>query len=78
MRQPVHCRERSRCHTLTYVGKPPGLIEPFKSPNLDHEKEAEENAAPPTATKVVYAVMAVVVVLLVLLVGVGLHIPAGG
>jgi hypothetical protein len=59
------------------MGKPPGLIEPFQSPNLDHEKLAEENAAPPLATKVTYIVLIVAVVALFLLVGIGLHIPAG-
>jgi hypothetical protein len=78
VRQPVLCLEPTRRTTLDHVGKPPGLIEPFKSPNLDHEKEAEQHAAPQNATKIVYAVMAVVLVLLFLLVGIGLHIPAGG
>jgi hypothetical protein len=58
------------------MGKPPGLIEPFKSPNLDHEAEAEKHAAPPAATKVIYIVLVVVFVALFLLVGIGLHIPA--
>jgi hypothetical protein len=59
------------------MGKPPGLIEPFQSPNLDHEKLAEDNAAPAVATKVTYILMVVAVVALFLLVGIGLHIPAG-
>lgn len=60
------------------MGKPPTFIEPFQSPNLDHEKEAEKHAAPETATRLMYIVIVVVLVALFLLVGVGLHIPAGG
>jgi hypothetical protein len=59
------------------LGKPPGLIEPFKSPNLDHEKEAKKHAAPALATKVTTIAIVVLLVALFLLVGIGLHIPAG-
>jgi hypothetical protein len=59
------------------MGKPPGLIEPFESPNLDHEKLAEQHGAHPLATKVTYIVLVIAVVALVVLVGVGLHVPAG-
>ncbi len=59
------------------MGKPPGLIEPFKSPNLDHEKIAKQHAAPEAATKATYIIIVVVLVALFLLVGIGLHIPAG-
>ena len=60
------------------MGKPPTFIEHIKSPNLDHEKEAEKHAAPAVATKAVYIVAIVLFVLLFLLVGIGLHIPSGG
>jgi hypothetical protein len=59
------------------MGKPPGLIEPFKSPNIDHEKYAKKNAAPGSVTKLTYIIIIVVIVGLFLLVGIGLHIPAG-
>ena len=59
------------------MGKPPTFIEPFQSPNLDHEKEAEKHAAPAAATRVVYVAVVVGLVLLFLLVGIGLHIPRG-
>jgi hypothetical protein len=72
---PVHLK-RYEAHEP--MGKPPGLIEPFKSPNIDHEKEAEKHAANPMATKVTYIVLVVVLVVLFLLVGIGLHIPTGG
>ena len=58
------------------MGKPPTFVEPFKSPNLDHEKEAKKHAANGTATKAMYIIMVVLLVALVLLVGIGLHIPA--
>jgi hypothetical protein len=60
------------------MGKPPNLIEPYVSPNLDHEKDLEENGVNPNAAKTMYIVIAVVLVGLFLLVGVGLHIPTGG
>jgi len=60
------------------MGKPPTQIEPFKSPNLDLEKLAEEHAAPANATKATYIVLVVLLVALFVLVGVGLHIPTGG
>ena len=60
------------------MGKPPGLIEVFKSPNLDLEKEATKHAAPAAAAKATYVVIGVVLVALFLLVGIGLHIPTGG
>jgi hypothetical protein len=60
------------------MGKPPTFIEPFKSPNLDHEKEAEKHAAPVVATKATYIALIIGLVLLFLLVGIGLHIPTGG
>jgi hypothetical protein len=59
------------------MGKPPTFIEPFTSPNLDHEAEGEKHAAPASVTKATYIVIIVVLVALVVLVGVGLHIPAG-
>ncbi len=59
------------------MGKPPGLIEPFTSPNLDHEQEAKKHAASAGATKVTYIVIIVALVALFLLVGIGLHVPAG-
>jgi hypothetical protein len=59
------------------MGKPPTFIEPFQSPNLDHEKEAKKHAAPASATKAVYIAIVVVIVVLFLVVGIGLHIPAG-
>lgn len=60
------------------MGQPPTFIEPYKSPNLDHEKEAKKHAASGTATKAVYITIVVVLVVLFLLVGIGLHIPTGG
>jgi hypothetical protein len=62
---------------LVVMGKPKGLIEPFKSPNLDHDKEAAKHGANRTATKLVYVVVVVVVIALVALVGIALHIPTG-
>ena len=41
------------------MGKPPTFIEPFKSPNLDHEKEAAKHVANPAATKITYIVLVV-------------------
>lgn len=60
------------------MGKPPTFIEPYKSPNLDHEKEAAKHAAPAKATKATYIAIVIVLVVLFLLVGIGLHIPTGG
>ncbi len=60
------------------MGKPPTFIEPYKSPNIDHEKEAEKHAAPAKAVKATYIAIIVVLVVLFLLVGIGLHIPTGG
>jgi hypothetical protein len=60
------------------LGKPPNLIEPYVSPNLDHEQDMAENGVSPTAAKTVYVVIAVVLVALFALVGIGLHIPTGG
>jgi hypothetical protein len=59
------------------MGKPPSQIVPYNSPNLDHEAEGKKHAANGVATKVVYIVAIVVLVALCLLVGIGLHIPAG-
>jgi len=59
------------------VGKPPGLIEPFKSPNLDHEKEAAKHGAHRLATRLVYVVVVVGLIALFILVGIALHIPTG-
>lgn len=60
------------------MAKPPGFEEPYKSPNLDLEKETEEHGANPKATKAVYVIIGIVLVVLFLLIAVGLHIPAGG
>ena len=60
------------------MGRPPTQIEPFKSPNLDHEKLAEDNAAHPKAAKATYVLLVVLLVALFVLVGIGLHIPTGG
>jgi hypothetical protein len=60
------------------MGKPPSQVEPFVSPNLDHEKLAEEHAAHPKAAKAMYVVLVVLLVVLFALVGIGLHIPTGG
>ena len=60
------------------MGKPPTFVEEFRSPNIDHEAEAEKHAAPKVATKIVYIVVIVSFVILFLLVGIGLHIPSGG
>jgi hypothetical protein len=60
------------------MGKPPTFIEPFESPNLDLEQEAEKHAAPAAATKGVYIAVVIAFVILFLLVGIGLHIPSGG
>ena len=60
------------------MGKPPSQIEPFESPNLDHEALAEDNAAHPKAAKATYIVMIVLLVALFVLVGIGLHVPTGG
>ncbi|HEY5951789.1 MAG TPA: hypothetical protein VIV40_40115 [Kofleriaceae bacterium] len=60
------------------MGKPPNLIEPYKSPNLDHEKDLAENGVDPKAAKAMYVVIVVVLVVLFALVGIGLHIPTGG
>ncbi len=65
-------------HPVWCMGKPPTFVESFKSPNLDHEAEAEKHAAPALATKIIYIVVIVAFVVLFLLVGVGLHIPRGG
>jgi hypothetical protein len=60
------------------MGKPPTQIETFTSPNIDHDKYAEEHAAPRGAAKAMYVVIVVVLVALFALVGIGLHIPTGG
>jgi hypothetical protein len=60
------------------VAKPPNLIEPYKSPELDHDKDMAENGGSPTAAKTMYIVIVVVMVGLFALVGIGLHIPTGG
>jgi hypothetical protein len=60
------------------MGKPPNLIEPYVSPNLDHEKDMAENGGSPQAAKTMYIVIVVVLVALFVLVGIGLHIPTGG
>ena len=60
------------------MGKPPGFIEAFKSPNLDLESEAKKHAAPAGVTKLTYGVIVAVLVILFALVGIGLHIPTGG
>jgi len=60
------------------MGKPPGLIEDFVSPEIDREKEQVEHGAGKAATNTVYIIIAVVMAILVLLVVVGLHIPTGG
>jgi len=60
------------------MGKPPTFIEPFESPNLDLEQEAEKHGAPVAATKGVYIAVVIAFVILFLLVGIGLHIPSGG
>lgn len=60
------------------MGKPPNLIEPYHSPNLDHDKDMAENGVNPKAAKMIYIVIAIVLVALFALVGIGLHIPAGG
>jgi len=60
------------------MGKPPTFIEPFKSPDLDLEAEAEKHGANPKAAKTMYIIMVVLFVVLFALVGIGLHIPTGG
>jgi hypothetical protein len=60
------------------MGKPPNMIEPYESPNLDHDKDMAENGVSPKAAYTMYVVIAVVLVALFALVGVGLHIPTGG
>ena len=59
------------------MGKPPIFVEPFRSPNLDHEKEAKKHAASGAATRITYIVIFVALVAVFLLVAIGLHIPAG-
>jgi hypothetical protein len=59
------------------VPKPPTFQEPFESPDRDLDALAEQNAAPATPTKIIYALVIVGLVLLFLLVGIGLHIPSG-
>ena len=60
------------------MGKPPNLImEIGPSPNIDHEKDMEENGAPPKAAKAIYWGIAITLIVLFALVAIGLHIPAG-
>jgi len=67
-----------RSRILWTMGKPPTFIERIESPNIDHEKEAERHAAPRLATRLVYLAVIIGFIVLFLLVGIGLHIPAGG
>lgn len=61
------------------MGKPPGLISDIgPSPNIDHEKDMEENGASPNAARTMYIVIVIALVALFALVGIGLHIPTGG
>jgi hypothetical protein len=60
------------------MAKPPNLIEPYTSPQLDHEQDIAENGGSPTAAKTLYIAIVVVLVGLFALVGIGLHIPTGG
>jgi hypothetical protein len=65
-------------HRDGYVmGKPPIFVEPFASPNLDLDDEAEKHAAPATATKAIYIAVIVGLVVLFLLVAIALHVPRG-
>ena len=60
------------------MGKPPGLISDIgPSPNVDHEADMAQNGAPPTATRIVYVLIAIAMILLFAFVMIGLHIPAG-
>ena len=60
------------------MGKPPGMIETFESPNLDHEHDVEAHGAGKGVTNAVYIALAVLLVILFLLLMVGLHKPDGG
>ena len=59
------------------MGKPPGMVEDYKSPNIDHDQDMAEHGAGKRSTKSVYIVVIVLLIALFLLVGIGLHIPAG-
>lgn len=61
------------------MGKPPTfIVDRGESPNIDREQEMAEKGASPAAAKAMYVVIVVALVALFALVGIGLHIPAGG
>lgn len=61
------------------MGKPPNLIADIgPSPNIDHEQDMADNGAPKSAATLMYWLIGIGFVLLIALVGIGLHLPAGG
>ena len=59
------------------MGKPTTFSEPYVSPDIDRDKEQQDNGVSPRAAKWVYVVIAVMCAILAVLLIVALHVPRG-